>query len=190
MRLFNIIVATLLLIVMLPLMVFIGLLIVINSGFPILYIQARVGMKEKIFNMYKFRTMRVGCSEHRWTRENDPRVTIVGKWLRRFRLDELPQLINVINGDMDIVGPRPEQVEVYDYICHHIIRYPARKVVRPGITGLAQITLPYDRTLDDVRKKLEMDLTYIRHKNILVDMIIMAKTPLVMMGITNKNSAL
>lgn len=190
MRLFNISVATLLFIVTLPLMVVIGLLILITSGFPIIYIQQRVGLNEKTFNMYKFRTMRIGCSTHRWTLDNDPRVTFIGKWLRKSRLDELPQLINVIIGDMDMVGPRPEQVELYNDICKFIPRYPFRKTIRPGITGLSQIKLPYDRSLDDVKRKLEMDLTYIRKKCILLDIAIMVQTPAVMMGIKNKNSAL
>lgn len=171
-------------------MMFIAIIVRLTSNGSIIYKQTRVGLRERIFVIYKFRTMRPGCSTHRWTLENDPRVTFIGKWLRKFRLDELPQLINVIKGDMDMVGPRPEQEDVYDYVCRHVIRYPARTIVRPGITGLSQITLPYDRTLDDVRKKLEMDLTYIRNKSILLDVAIMLQTPAVMMGLKNKNSAL
>lgn len=190
MRAFNIIVAFILLVVTLPVSLLITVLIAITSGFPIIYKQSRIGFREKEFIMYKFRTMRVGCSNHHWTLENDPRVTFVGKWLRKFRLDEIPQLINVIKGDMDMVGPRPEQADLYDYICRQLVRYPFRKIVRPGITGLAQITLPYDRSLDDVKKKLEVDLTYIRKKSILLDIKIMTRTPAVMLGVKNKNSAL
>jgi lipopolysaccharide/colanic/teichoic acid biosynthesis glycosyltransferase len=189
-----------------PLMVVIGLLIKLTSGGPIFYMQNRVGIDRrareqasrnrrrhrdyggKLFTIYKFRTMTVaapGCCNpgEVWATPGDPRVTRLGRMLRRFRLDELPQLINVLRGDMNVVGPRPEQPTIFEQLRARVERYPERQRVRPGITGWAQVNLPYDRTVDDVRRKLFLDLQYIGRQSVLEDLKIMARTPGAILGV-------
>ena len=131
------------------------------------------------FTIYKFRTMRVDA-EHQsgavWAQQGDPRVTSIGRLLRQYRLDELPQLINVLRGDMNIVGPRPERPTIFAELREHIAEYPLRQRARPGITGLAQINHHYDRSLEDVRTKVHYDLEYIRRQSVAEDFRIMLKT--------------
>jgi lipopolysaccharide/colanic/teichoic acid biosynthesis glycosyltransferase len=109
-------------------------------------------------------------------------VTPIGRILRRFRLDELPQLVNVLRGDMNIVGPRPEQPEIVRELRRRVEGYQDRSCVRPGITGLAQTSLGYDQSIDDVKKKVALDLEYVRHRSAMHDLRIMARTPMVMIG--------
>ncbi len=135
--------------------------------------------------MYKFRTMYVdnhSADRQVWARPDDARVTPMGRLLRRFRLDELPQLFNVLTGDMNVVGPRPEQPAIFVHLREQIEGYQRRQRVRPGITGWAQINLSYDRSVDDVRRKLSLDLAYIRRQSALEDVGIMLRTPAVMLG--------
>jgi lipopolysaccharide/colanic/teichoic acid biosynthesis glycosyltransferase len=115
-----------------------------------------------------------------WARQGDPRITGVGRILRPYRLDEIPQFVNVIRGEMNVVGPRPERPAVFERLSEEIPFFYKRKRVKPGITGLAQINQAYDRHLDDVRRKLDYDLEYIRHKGIVTDLQILWKTALVM----------
>ena len=133
----------------------------------------------QLFMIYKFRTM-CECAERDtgavWAVENDPRSTRIGCFLRKFRLDELPQLFNVLKGDMNIVGPRPERPSIFARLSEEIDDYPLRQRTKPGITGWAQIHLMYDSCVDDVRKKVRYDLEYLRQKSILRDLKIMAKT--------------
>jgi lipopolysaccharide/colanic/teichoic acid biosynthesis glycosyltransferase len=134
--------------------------------------------------MYKFRTMyleRQNGGREAWATPGDPRVTPLGRVLRRFRLDELPQLINVIRGDMNVVGPRPEQPSIFVSLREHIQGYQRRQRVRPGITGWAQINRGYDGSVDDVRAKLALDLEYISRQSALEDLRIMLRTPPVML---------
>ena len=179
-----------------PLMVLIAVAIKLTSKGPVFYVQDRVGVCRRsrdqvstngrrvddkggrIFRIYKFRTMTVGSDRGKqvWAQPDDQRVTTVGKFLRSSRLDELPQLLNVLRGDMNIVGPRPEQPEIFRSLREQIDRYPERQKVLPGITGLAQVSQPYDQTLDDVRSKVDYDLEYIRRKGPLHDVLIMLKT--------------
>ncbi|HRN51906.1 MAG TPA: sugar transferase, partial [Gemmatimonadaceae bacterium] len=136
------------------------------------------------FTIYKFRTMRAarpGEEVQVWASENDPRITRLGTFLRKTRLDELPQLWNVLRGDMNVVGPRPEQPAIFQTLRTDVQQYAARQRVRPGITGLAQITLRYDTCVDDVRKKVEADLTYIERQSLVQDLKIMALTAPVML---------
>lgn len=195
-RLLNVVVAALLLILVSPLMVVIAVLIKLTSAGPIFYMQTRVGLDRrrsrppvqdgrrridyggKLFTMYKFRTMEVGADRvgEVWAQPNDPRVTAVGSVLRRYRLDELPQLINVLLGDMNIVGPRPEQPKIFSDLRDQIERYPVRQSVLPGITGWAQINHHYDRSLDDVQTKLGFDLEYVERHSALEDLRIMLRT--------------
>jgi lipopolysaccharide/colanic/teichoic acid biosynthesis glycosyltransferase len=180
-----------------PLLILIALAVKVTSRGPIFYTQTRVGldrrwkrtlaMHEKrvqdiggaAFTIYKFRTMYVdaeGKSGAVWAVQNDPRVTPLGKYLRQFRLDELPQLINVIRGDMNIVGPRPERPSIVARLREDIKEYPYRHRVKPGITGLAQINQQYDSCLDDVRAKVRYDLEYLRRQSLVEDIRIMLRT--------------
>jgi len=204
-RILNILIASLLIVVFLPLMVLIALGVRLSSRGPILYSQERVGLDARrgsrrrgsnrfgtdrrqrdrggrIFKIYKFRTMRVGeIQDQVWASKDDPRVTRFGRFLRAHRLDELPQLFNVLKGDMNLVGPRPEQPEIFEELRRSIPVYPERQKVRPGITGWAQVNHRYDTSLDDVRRKLHLDLEYVQRRSVTKDVVIMARTPTVML---------
>lgn len=133
----------------------------------------------QIFMIYKFRTMCEAAESDTgaiWAVKDDPRSTRVGCFLRKYRLDELPQLFNVLVGDMNIVGPRPERPSIFARLSEEIEEYPLRQRAKPGITGLAQIHLTYDSCVDDVRRKVHYDLEYLRQKSILRDLLIMVKT--------------
>ena len=135
------------------------------------------------FTMYKFRTMRVDAEADTgavWAQQHDARVTPIGGFLRRCRLDELPQLFNVLRGDMNIVGPRPERPTIIPNLVDSIAYYPIRQRTRPGITGLAQIRHSYDRSIDDVKAKVRYDLEYLRRRSVFQDLRIMVQTPVVM----------
>jgi len=201
-RLLNVLIALVALVVALPLMLIIAALIKLTSRGPVLFTQQRVGLDRRdpihaggnarrhadhggrTFTMYKFRTMRVngGPTSQVWAQRDDPRVTAVGRVLRKLRLDELPQLWNVLVGDMNVVGPRPEQPAIFLALREQIEEYPRRQRVLPGITGWAQINRAYDSTVDDVREKLIYDLEYIRQRSALEDLKIMLLTPAVMLG--------
>jgi lipopolysaccharide/colanic/teichoic acid biosynthesis glycosyltransferase len=131
-----------------------------------------------IFMIYKFRTMCENSENHGavWAVKNDPRSTRIGCFLRRYRLDELPQLFNVLKGDMNIVGPRPERPSIFARMCEQIEDYPLRQGAKPGITGWAQINLLYDSCVDDVRTKVRYDLEYLRQRSLVRDLRIMAQT--------------
>jgi len=134
------------------------------------------------FTIYKFRTMRDGpVKAEVWATPDDPRITPLGRVLRQYRLDELPQLVNVLRGDMNLVGPRPEQPSIFAALRDQIPGYHERQRVRPGITGWAQINHPYDRSLDDVQKKLQFDLDYVKRKSASRDLFIMLRTLPVML---------
>ena len=201
----NVLVAVVGVLLTAPLMLAIAVLVRLTSPGPVFYVQTRVGLDRrasprrvdetgngrrhrdlggKPFRMLKFRTMVV--SDHRqrqvWAQPDDPRVTGLGRLLRRFRLDELPQLVNVLAGDMNVVGPRPEQPSIFEDLRREIAGYELRQIVRPGITGWAQIRQGYDRTVDDVRRKLRLDLEYIARRDAWEDLRIMLRTPWVMLG--------
>jgi lipopolysaccharide/colanic/teichoic acid biosynthesis glycosyltransferase len=196
-RCVNLILALVALVVMLPVMILIGVLVRLMSHGPVLYTQVRVGLdrRERVaglqnhrrqrdlggrpFTIYKFRTMRVDAEHHSgavWAQQRDPRVTPIGRLLRQYRLDELPQLLNVLKGEMNIVGPRPERPTIFAELREHIAEYPLRQRAKPGITGLAQIHHHYDRSLEDVRTKVHYDLEYIRRQSVSEDFRIMLKT--------------
>ncbi|HKV75079.1 MAG TPA: sugar transferase [Gemmatimonadales bacterium] len=193
----NVVLAAIAIVLLSPVMLVIALLIKLTSRGPVFYTQTRVGWdrrstrpgppderrREDIgglpFKIYKFRSMHVNA-EHLtgavWAAKEDPRVTWLGQYLRQYRLDELPQLINVIKGDMNVVGPRPERPTIFADLRREITEYPRRQRARPGITGLAQVNQQYDTSLDDVRNKVRFDLEYIRRQGLLEDMRIMLKT--------------
>ncbi len=163
-----------------PLFAFTALLIKLNSPGPILYSQERVGLDGRIFRIFKFRTMFIDAEKLSGpvlASKNDPRVTGVGRILRKSRIDEIPQLINVLIGDMSFIGPRPERPYFVEKYRLEIPMYKNRLQVKPGITGLAQVTTGYDEDLDDVREKLSYDLKYLGKKNSLkMNLSIILKT--------------
>ena len=195
-RAVNFVVAAVAIVLLLPLIALIAALIKLTSRGPALYSQTRVGMDRRcrsketvdsrahnyggrLFQMYKFRTMRTDAeSDGRavWARKDDPRVTALGRVLRTTRLDELPQLYNVLRGEMNIVGPRPERPSIFHELRANIPEYPLRQRVKPGITGWAQVNQPYDACVDDVRRKVLYDLEYLRRQGILEDLRIMSMT--------------
>ncbi len=154
-----------LLIVSLPPIFFCAFIIKLTSKGPVFYKQQRVGMNGRLFDIVKLRTMRMNAEEQTgpvWAKNNDPRITWIGRFLRKSHLDELPQLINVLKGDMSLVGPRPERTIFVNEFNRSISQYYKRLCVKPGITGLAQVRYKYDETILDVRRKLAYDLLYIK----------------------------
>jgi len=167
-----------------PLMCVTALLIKITSPGPVLYKQHRVGLYGRRFVIRKFRTMvdQPAENEQKWAEMNDSRITLVGNFLRKMRIDELPQLLNVIRGEMSLVGPRPEQPAIAAKLEQEIPYFRARGKVLPGITGWAQVKYRYGNSVEDSRIKLEYDLYYIKNRSILLDLIILAKTVRIVLG--------
>jgi exopolysaccharide biosynthesis polyprenyl glycosylphosphotransferase len=177
-RAFDTVVASIGLILTAPLMPVIALLVRRTPG-PIIFRQNRLGEGGNIFTIYKFRTMRENAEEDGiplWAEEEDPRVTRTGRFLRRTRLDELPQLWNVLKGDMSIVGPRPERPEFYEQLEDKVPFWSRRHLVKPGITGWAQVRRGYTSDSEGTAEKLSFDLWYLRHRSLLVDLTICGKT--------------
>jgi exopolysaccharide biosynthesis polyprenyl glycosylphosphotransferase len=156
----------------------IALAIRLGSPGPIHYSQVRVGQAGHPFRLVKFRTMVPDAEANgpRWANANDPRVTRVGRFLRRTRLDELPQVLNVVRGEMSLVGPRPERPEFVAWLEREIPFYGARLMIRPGLTGWAQVNHPYGESMLDAKAKLEYDLYYIKHRSMLFDLRILFRT--------------
>jgi sugar transferase (PEP-CTERM system associated) len=161
-----------------PLLPFIMLMIKLDSPGPVLYRQRRVGKAGQVFDVIKFRTMRQDAEGNgpQWAGERDPRVTRIGKFLRASRLDEIPQLWCVLKGDMAFVGPRPERPEFVEWLSREIPYYGMRHIVRPGLTGWAQVRYKYGSTVEDAREKLQYDLFYIKNVSIGLDLLIMFQT--------------
>jgi lipopolysaccharide/colanic/teichoic acid biosynthesis glycosyltransferase len=183
--------ATILLIPGLPL---IGLLVIVvrlHSRGPGLYRQTRLGKNGQAFTMYKIRTMRVDAEAKTgavWAKKNDSRSTSLGRVLRKLHMDELPQLFNVVKGEMALIGPRPERPEIAAVLVESIPRYMDRHAVLPGVTGLAQINLPPDVTLDDVRRKLIVDVEYIKRAEPWLDARIFMSTFVRMLGLPGERA--
>ena len=178
-RVLNFSVALVGVVISLPLIPFIVLAVKLGSTGPALYRQKRVGRRGVVFHCYKFRTMRVDAeadSGATWAADDDPRITKVGKFLRMSRLDEIPQLWCVLKGDMHFVGPRPERPEFVEWLSQEIPYYGVRHVVRPGITGWAQVQYKYGNTLQDAREKLQYDLFYIKNASVGLDFWIVLQT--------------
>ena len=198
-RALNITIAAVALVVLAPLLVLVALAIRLSSEGPILYRQTRVGLDRRRrswnadqmlydrrirdvggrpFTIYKFRTMRLNAERAGavWATKGDPRITMLGRALRKTRIDEIPQLINVLLGDMNIVGPRPERPVLVSQLREQIREYPLRHRAKPGITGWAQINHSYDACLDDVRTKVRFDLEYLQRQSLTEDLLIMART--------------
>ncbi|PYV34543.1 MAG: polyprenyl glycosylphosphotransferase [Acidobacteria bacterium] len=178
-RFFSLVVSLVLLLAVLPLLPLIALAIKLTSPGPVLYAQKRVGRNGKVFTCYKFRTMRADAETAHgpsWAGDNDPRVTLVGRWLRRVRIDEIPQLWNVLRGEMGFVGPRPERPEFVEWLSREIPYYPLRHVIRPGITGWAQIRYQYGASLEESKEKLKFDLYYIKHMSLSFELMIVLES--------------
>jgi hypothetical protein len=173
--------AILLLILLSPLLIVTALLIRVFDPGPILYSQVRAGYLGEPFRVYKFRTMRVNAEFKgpQWARPEDHRITPLGRWLRSLHIDELPQLWNVIRGEMRFVGPRPERPEFYERLKEEIPLFHLRTWVKPGITGWAQVCAGYASSVAESRKKLEFDLYYIQHQSPVLDLLILFKTVIV-----------
>ena len=177
-RSFDFVVSFSLLVALSPLVVLISLLIKLTSKGPVFYIQERLGENEKQYKMYKFRSMFADAEkdEPKWASENDERVTLMGKVLRKTRLDELPQLINVLKGEMSLIGPRPEREYFIRILREKIPYYSLRFAVKPGITGWAQVNYRYGATIDDAVEKVCYDLYYIKNMSFFLDLRILLKT--------------
>ena len=200
-RVLNIAVAVIGIALAAPVMLVVALLVKLESRGPAIYKQPRVGLDRRgggrpaaersrrdsdrgglIFTIYKFRTMTTDQDHgaQKWATEDDARVTRIGRIPRATRIDELPQLFNVLKGDMNIVGPRPEQPKIFAELRDELAHYPARQKVLPGITGWAQVNLGYDTNIEDVERKVELDLEYIGKRSAAEDLSIMARTMPVM----------
>ncbi|MDQ2767205.1 MAG: sugar transferase [Gemmatimonadota bacterium] len=201
-RCVNILLASIALVVLSPVIVLVALAVKLTSRGPVVYSQTRVGLDRRrhyidalysnrkqdqggmVFTIYKFRTMRADAERNSgavWATRNDPRVTKLGRILRRTCLDELPQLVNVLKGDMNIVGPRPERPSIFVRLREDLPDYRLRQRTRPGITGWAQINHSYDTSIDDVRAKIRYDLEYLERQCLAEDLKIMVKTVPVML---------
>lgn len=178
-RLASVVISIVGLLLSLPLLPFIILAIRLDSPGPILYWQNRVGRDDEVFRCYKFRTMRSDAEADTgptWAEDDDPRVTSVGRFLRKTRIDEIPQLLNVLIGDMNLVGPRPERPEFVAALNEKIPYYHLRHSVRPGITGWAQILYKYGSSIEDAKEKLRYDLYYIKNSSVGLDLLIVLNT--------------
>ena len=177
-RMLDVVFALLLLLLGLPVAALVALAIKLESQGPVIFKQERMGLDGRVFRIYKFRSMRADAEQAgpQWAADRDPRVTRVGRLLRAWRLDELPQLVNVLRGQMSFIGPRPERPVFNDVLEHQIPYYDLRHLVRPGITGWAQVMYPYGASIEDAREKLQYDLYYIKNYSLMMDMAILLKT--------------
>jgi sugar transferase (PEP-CTERM system associated) len=171
-------IALITLIVVSPVLPFVVAAIKLTSPGPVIYRQTRVGQNGRIYEVLKFRTMRLDAEANgaQWAVEDDPRVTRVGRFLRLTRIDEIPQLWNVLKGDMRFVGPRPERPEFVNLLAEQIPYYQLRHIVPPGITGWAQVRYRYGSTVEDAKNKLTYDLYYIKHASLALDLLIVFET--------------
>ena len=175
-----------LLVLALPVMLACIAVVRLTSAGPAIYSQTRVGRGGRVFTLYKIRTMVHDCESltgPRWSTPGDPRITPVGRVLRRLHLDELPQLLNVLRGDMSLVGPRPERPEIVKKLRHSVPGYDRRHAVKPGITGFAQVHLPPDTCVRSVKNKLVYDLFYIRNRGAGMELYVLAATALKLFGL-------
>jgi len=178
-RLFDIVFASALLVLTLPLMLFTAILIVLEDGFPVLYFQQRVGLHGRLFNVVKFRSMRADAEKDgkpRWAAAHDDRVTRVGRVIRKLRIDELPQLFSVLAGTMSLVGPRPERPYFVDKLTQEIPYYSVRHSVKPGVTGWAQVRYQYGASVEDSAAKLQYDLYYVKNHSLFLDILVLFET--------------
>lgn len=183
-RIYDTIGALLLLLITSPIMLLTYLLIKLESPGPAIYSQVRVGEAGQPFTIYKFRSMRTDAETNgaQWAQQNDDRVTKVGKIIRKMRIDELPQLVNVVMGSMSFIGPRPERPEFIQELEKQIPYYGLRHLLRPGVTGWAQVSYPYGASVEDAEEKLKYDLYYIKNYSLILDISILVRTFRVVLG--------
>lgn len=179
-RMFDIVASLTMLIIVSPILLVTAFLIALEGKFrePVLYRQVRVGKDGKLFNLLKFRSMRVDAEKDgaQWASQNDTRVTAIGRFIRKCRIDELPQIINILKGDMRLVGPRPERPEFVSKLSESIEMYKQRHSVKPGLAGWAQLKYPYGASEEDAYEKLQYDLFYIKNANLVMDIFILLQT--------------
>ena len=178
-RMFDIVCATVLIVLAAPVMLLTAILILWESGAPILYTQERVGLGGRLFHVVKFRSMGIDAEpdgKPRWAAAADDRITRVGRIIRKLRIDELPQLFNVLRGDMSLVGPRPERPYFVDKLTHEIPYYAVRQSVKPGVTGWAQVRYHYGATVEDSAEKLQYDLYYVKNHTLFLDLVVLFET--------------
>lgn len=185
-RIFDIVCATILIVLASPIMLVTGILILLESGGPILYLQERVGLNGRLFHVVKFRSMRTDAEKDgkpRWASAADDRVTRIGRVIRKLRIDELPQLFSVLGGAMSLVGPRPERPYFVDKLTQEIPYYAVRQSVKPGVTGWAQVRYHYGASVEDSAEKLQYDLYYVKNHSLFLDLVILFETVgVVLMG--------
>jgi exopolysaccharide biosynthesis polyprenyl glycosylphosphotransferase len=178
-RAFDFLAATLMLFLFFPVMLLTAFAVALDSAGPVFYSQLRTGKNGRLFHVYKFRSMRRDAERAggaQWAQEDDPRVTRVGRWLRLTRVDELPQLWNVLRGEMSLIGPRPDRPEFDTQLAEQIPYYDIRYRVKPGISGWAQVMYPYGASVEDAREKLAYDLYYLKNCSAYLDLIITLRT--------------
>lgn len=177
-RIGDIFISFLLLIFSAPIILLVGILIKIEDGGPLIYSQKRIGKNYSIINIYKIRSMKINSEQHgaKWSTKNDPRITKIGRFIRNTRIDEIPQLISVIKGDMSLIGPRPERPEFYEILQKRIPNFSIRSIIKPGISGWAQVNYPYGSSIEDSRNKLSYDIYYIKNFSLFLDFLILIKT--------------
>ena len=182
-RFVDVLIAVLGILLLVPFVVVLAILIKVDSSGPVFYRQMRVGLRGRPYMIWKFRSMRQDAEQSgaRWASSEDPRVSRVGRWIRKWRLDELPQLINVMKGEMSLVGPRPERPVFVQELRNTIPYYDLRHTVRPGITGWAQTRFRYGASKEDSHVKLQYDLFYVKNLSLVLDLRIVIQTAKVML---------
>lgn len=183
-RILDVLVSFIILVITIPINILVAVVIKLESKGPAIFKQERIGMNNKEFNIYKFRSMYLDAEKYTgpvWSQKDDPRVTKVGRILRKLRIDEIPQMFNVLKGEMSLVGPRPERPYFVEQLSQQIPYYRRRLKVRPGITGWAQVKHKYDESIEDVKVKLRYDLFYIENMSLRMDIKILARTILVVL---------
>jgi exopolysaccharide biosynthesis polyprenyl glycosylphosphotransferase len=178
-RVFDLLVSLSLLTVTSPIMLITAILIKLESHGPVFYRQERIGQHGRPFSIFKFRSMRADAEKDgrpQWARKNDDRITLIGRFIRRTRIDELPQVFNVFMGEMSFVGPRPERPYFVADLNRKIPYYGVRHIVKPGITGWAQVRYPYGASVEDSLEKLQYDLYYVKNHSLFLDLMILTQT--------------
>ncbi|MBS3751655.1 MAG: sugar transferase, partial [Anaerolineales bacterium] len=168
---------------------FVAVATLMDSGWPIFYLQTRLGRSGRPYKIIKFRTMEQNAErngEPQWAKANDERITKVGRFLRKTHIDEFPQFINVVRGEMSLIGPRSERPKLVKELQEEVPFYRARLLVKPGLTGWAQVNYGYPETIEGTINKLEYDLYYIKHRNLILDLRILFKTPETILGLRGK----
>ena len=188
-RFSDILVSIFLLIITFPILIIAAILIKIEDNGPIFYVQKRTGLYEQIFRIIKLRSMKVNSEIHGpvWSNKSDKRVTKVGFFLRKSRIDELPQLWNVLIGEMSLIGPRPERPEIEENLNKKINHYKFRHIIKPGLSGWAQVNFPYGASVIDSKEKLSYDFFYIKNKSIWLDILIFIKTLKIILTLSGSN---